>query len=118
MKIHIKRKASLIHKIIAKIINEIIQDDKIGFINITDVELSNDLSFSNIYYTILDNKEENLFLVEKIIEKNKKKIRIKLASEIKNIKKIPNLIFKYDNTDIKGGNIDKILDNIKKKNIK
>lgn len=68
-----KRRASLIHELLVNIINDSIKDEKIGYINLTDVELSNDLSFCKIFFTILNDTQENIELSFKILEENKKK---------------------------------------------
>ncbi|WBL31468.1 30S ribosome-binding factor RbfA [Candidatus Phytoplasma sacchari] len=113
-KIYVKRRSNIIKELIVGIINDVIQDDRIGHISITDVELSNDYSFSTVYYTILDDIKEKLLLVSELIEKNKKKIRLELATKLEDIKKIPNLIFKYDTSYDNGIKIDRILKDIKK----
>ncbi|KAB8122114.1 MAG: ribosome-binding factor A [Candidatus Phytoplasma cynodontis] len=111
--ISIQRRTSLIKELMVGIINNVIQNDQIGHISITDVELSNDLSFSTIYYTILKDSKENLLLVANLIKENKKRIRSQLANELKQIKKIPDLIFKYDRSYEEGAKIDKILKDLK-----
>ncbi|WP_341266379.1 30S ribosome-binding factor RbfA [Candidatus Phytoplasma fraxini] len=110
--ITIKRRANIIHKFLVQIVNEIIEDSQIGCINLTNVDLSNDLSFCNVYYTILNDKPEILNLVKKALQKHQKEIRLRLASKIKNIKKIPELIFKYDETLTYGKKIDELFNNI------
>ncbi|MDV3168136.1 MAG: 30S ribosome-binding factor RbfA [Candidatus Phytoplasma stylosanthis] len=107
-----KRRASLIHESLVNIVNNVIKNEKIGYINLTGVDLSNDLSFCKVYFTILNDRTENINESFKILEKNKKTIRMKLASEIQNMKKIPDLIFKYDKSLTYGKKIDKLLDNI------
>ncbi|XXP77221.1 MAG: 30S ribosome-binding factor RbfA [Lettuce witches'-broom phytoplasma] len=114
MSIANERTANLIHKEIVFIINQIIRNDQIGYINVTDVDLTKDLSFSNIYYTLLKDDEETVALAAKVLEKHKKEIRMELAKKIKNIKKIPNLIFKYDQSLVYGKHIDKLLEDINK----
>ncbi|MDC9032039.1 30S ribosome-binding factor RbfA [Columbia Basin potato purple top phytoplasma] len=110
----IKRRANVIHKLLVDIINDVIKNDSLGYISLTGVDLSNDLSFCNVFYTILNDKSEFLDLAQKLLEENKKEIRLKLASQIRDIKKIPDLIFKYDESLTYGKKIDKLLDNIKK----
>ncbi|WP_349401819.1 ribosome-binding factor A [Candidatus Phytoplasma solani] len=108
-----ERMASAIKKELI-LINEIIQDEQIGYINLTDVQVTKDLSFANIYYTILSDSPDILKLVSDMIEQNKVVIRMELAKKIKNFRKIPNLIFKYDKSLSYGLHIEKILKNIKK----
>lgn len=114
MSIVIEKLASLIQKELAFIVNDIIRNDQIGFINVTDVKLTKDLSFANVYYDILNNQESFVSLAATMIDKNKVIIRMKLAQKIRNIKKIPDLIFHYDTSLEYGNTIDKILKNINK----
>lgn len=112
MSINNKRRAKLIHEILVEVVNDIVKNDQIDYINITNVELSNDLSFSTVYYTILNDEPEILSLLEKLLEKNKSEIRKKLAEQIRNMKKIPMLIFKYDNSVTYGKKIEQLLNQI------
>ncbi|WP_017192953.1 30S ribosome-binding factor RbfA [Italian clover phyllody phytoplasma] len=114
MSIENERTANLIHKEIVFIINQIVINDKIGYINVTDVDLTKDLSFSNIYYTLLKDDKETVALAAEVLEEHKKEIRMELAKKIRNIKKIPNLIFKYDQSLVYGKHIDKLLEDINK----
>ncbi|WAN63632.1 Ribosome-binding factor A [Candidatus Phytoplasma rubi] len=107
-----KRRSNLIYELLVDIVNDIIKNDQIGYITITGADLSNDLSFCNIFYTILNDTPEILSLVSKTLEENKREIRLRLAGKIQHMKKIPNLIFKYDESLTYGKKIDKILDNI------
>ncbi|MEZ0180080.1 30S ribosome-binding factor RbfA ['Camptotheca acuminata' phytoplasma] len=112
MNVSNKRRASLIHELLVNIVNDTIKNEQIGYINIVDVDLSNDLSFCKVFFTILNDKEELINTTLRILEDNKKEIRIKLANEIKHIKKIPELIFKYDESLTYSKKIDKLLNNI------
>jgi len=113
MSITIDRLGSLIQKELAIIVNKIIQDEIIGYINLTETKVSNDLSFAKVYYTILKDDTETLKYCEKILIEKKALIRMELAKKIKNIRKIPEIIFHYDNALAYGNHIDKILKTIK-----
>lgn len=71
-----------------------VKDDAIGFLTITEVRLTNDLSFLTIYYTILgsENKRE---AAQKALQRSSKFVRSRLAQRVK-MRKVPQLIFKYD----------------------
>jgi ribosome-binding factor A len=71
-----------------------VKDDAIGFLTITEVRLTNDLSFLTIFYTILgsENKRE---AAQKALERSSKFVRSRLAQRVK-MRKVPQLIFKYD----------------------
>ena len=49
-----------------------------------------------------------------LLDDNKVKLRMELAKKIKNTRKIPDLIFKYDEALAYGNRIDKLLSEIKK----
>lgn len=71
-----------------------VKDDAIGFMTITDVRLTNDYSYLTIYYTILgaENKRE---AARKALERSSKFVRSKLAQRVQ-MRKVPQFIFKYD----------------------
>jgi ribosome-binding factor A len=108
-----ERLSSLIQKELV-LINDVIQDEQIGYINLTDVKVTKDLSFANIFYTILSDDPNVLKLTEETIEKNKVVIRLELAKKIKNFRKIPDLVFKYDKSLSYGRRIENILKDINK----
>jgi ribosome-binding factor A len=71
-----------------------VKDDAIGFMTITEVRLTNDYSYLTIYYTILgaDNKRA---AAGKALERSSRFVRSRLAQTVK-MRKVPNLLFKYD----------------------
>ena len=71
-----------------------VKDKSIGFITITEVRLTRDLSYLTVYYTILgqDAKKD---AAKKALDRSKAFIRTTLAHRV-NMRKSPNLVFKYD----------------------
>lgn len=113
MSITTERLASLIQRELATIVNREVKDKSFGYINLTEVKVTKDLSFATIYYTILSDQVEVIERSKKSIDEAKVTIRMELAKKIKNIRKIPDLIFKYDEALAHGNHIDKILKSIK-----
>ncbi|MDY0074568.1 MAG: 30S ribosome-binding factor RbfA [Acholeplasmataceae bacterium] len=113
MSITTDRLASLIQRELAPIINAEVKDKSFGYINLTEVKVTKDMSFANVYYTILSDDEKVLERAKKVLEETKVQIRMELAKKIKNIRKIPDLVFKYDEALAYGNRIDKILKTIK-----
>lgn len=113
MSITTERLASLIQRELAQIVNLEVKDKSFGYINLTEVKVTKDMSYATIYYTILSDEEEVLEKAKNAIEDAKVTIRMELAKKIRNIRKIPNLIFKYDEALAYGNHIDKILKTIK-----
>lgn len=71
-----------------------VKDSSIGFMTITEVRLTNDYSYLTIYYTILG-QETKRAAAGKALERSSKFVRSKLAHRVK-MRKVPNLVFKYD----------------------
>lgn len=102
-------KADRISGIIQKEVSEIIQfslkDPKVGFITITDVRVTNDLSIAKIYVSFLGQdarKEAGM----KALERSKGFIRSELAKRM-SIRKVPSLVFLADDSLEKGNKIEK-----------
>jgi len=108
-----ERLASLIQRELASIVNREVRDKSFGYINLTEVKLTKDFSFATIYYTILSDAPEIIENSRLAIEERKVPIRMELAKKINNIRKIPDLIFKYDEALAYGNHIDKILKTLK-----
>ncbi len=108
-----ERLASLIQRELASIVNREVRDKSFGYINLTEVKLTKDFSFATIYYTILSDEPEVIENSRLAIEERKVPIRMELAKKINNIRKIPDLIFKYDEALAYGNHIDKILKTLK-----
>lgn len=113
MSVTIERLASLIQRELAPIINQVVKDKSIGYINLTEVKVTKDLSFATIYYTILSDDEKVIEKARLSLDEAKVTIRMELAKKIKNTRKIPDLIFKYDEALAYGNKIDRILKTIK-----
>ncbi len=103
LEIDIKREISFI-------INNEVKDPRIGFITITDVELSPDHQKLKVFVSIMgeeENIEKGLEGLNNSIGFIKKKIKDRLR-----LRKIPYIKFIYDKSIDKGLRISKILDNL------
>lgn len=111
-----KVKQERINQIVLKEVSDIIQftlkDPTIGFITITDVQVTNDYSYATIYVSFLGKQERNEAGM-KALNRAKGFIRSELAKRL-TIRKVPDLIFKLDDTLNKSRKIDVILQEIHK----
>ncbi len=104
-RIRIKRLESELQKIISNVINFKLRDKNLVMVTVTEIKLTNDLSYANIYYTHFDN-----FSREKVLstlEKSSGVIKHEIA-KAKFMRKIPNLVFRYDEMERKARDIDDI----------
>lgn len=104
--------AGIIQKEVSRIIQFECKDPKIGFVTITDVEVSGDLSIAKIYVSFLGQnarKEAGM----KSLERSKGFIRSQLAQRM-TVRKVPDLIFLQDTALERGNKIEQIIADIHK----
>ena len=104
------RLESTIQRVLTEIFMRDVKDKSIGFITITEVRLTRDLSYLTVYYTILgqDAKKD---AAKKAIERSKAYVRTTLVHRVK-MRKAPVLIFKYDESLEYGNRIEQGLKNV------
>ncbi len=79
MSISIERLASLIQRELANIVNEEVKNSQVGYVNLTEVKVTKDLSYATIFYTVLSDDDDIIKKSQSLLEKNKSKIRKRLA---------------------------------------
>ncbi|MBR1936896.1 MAG: 30S ribosome-binding factor RbfA [Bacilli bacterium] len=97
---------------ISMILMREVKDENIKFVTITGVETTSDLSFSKVYYTVLDESKKEK--TKEALEKASSFIRTKLAERVE-IRHTPELKFIYDTSIDYGNHIEKIIEEIKQK---
>lgn len=112
MSVKIDRLGSNFVKIISEILATEIKDENIKFVTITSCEVTNDLSFAKVYFTVLDmNKKVDTI---KALEKAKSFIRGEISKRI-NIRHTPELRFIFDDSIEYGNKIEKLINDINNK---
>ncbi len=89
---------------------EEIKDPDIKFVTITGCDVTNDLSFAKVYFTVLnkDKKEETI----KALNHAANFIEIELSKRV-DIRKMPQISFHYDESIEYGEHIEKRIQEIK-----
>ncbi|EGG72509.1 MULTISPECIES: 30S ribosome-binding factor RbfA [Staphylococcus] len=97
---------------IMDIVNNKVKDPRVGFLTITDVELTNDLSQAKVYLTVLGNDKEvdNTF---KALHKATGFIKSGLGSRMR-LRIIPELTFEYDESIEYGNKIERMIQELHK----
>ena len=97
---------------VSKILHDQIRDPRLGFLTITGVELTNDLRFARIYFSVLgDDKAKKLAL--KGLNSAKGYIKGILGDRIK-LRYMPDIEFKIDETLERTQHIFDLFEQIKK----
>jgi ribosome-binding factor A len=92
-----------------------VKDPRLGFVTVTDVNLSEDLKIAHVYISVL-NSDEKAGAVE-ILNSAKGLIRSEVAKRVR-AKYIPSLEFRIDESIDRGFKIDKLLKEISEKETK
>ena len=97
-------------KEISQIISSQVKDPRYKFLNIVDVKCSSDLGVAKVFYTIINGDISNS-PDKRSLEKFSSMVRSKL-SKFMQIRRVPKLIFKYDESLERYNNIDALLNSL------
>ncbi|MBF0488559.1 30S ribosome-binding factor RbfA [Candidatus Magnetominusculus dajiuhuensis] len=106
-----QRVGDLLRQEISEIVLSRIKDPRLGFITVTDVELSDDLKTAHVFISVL--KKGELSKTLKILNAAAGFIRHEAAKNVK-LRQIPNIVFAEDISLAYGMKIDGLLKNIEK----
>lgn len=106
-----ERVQEAIRQEISLIVHDEIKDPRLGFLTITGVELTKDLRYARVYFSVLgENKDKELAL--KGLKSAKGYIKGRLADKIK-LRFMPEIEFKIDDTLERTREVFDILDKLK-----
>ena len=112
MSVKIERLNNNFQEVISEILHKEVKDPNLKFVTVTGCEITNDLSFCKVYVTTLsDNKDE----VMKSLKSASSFIRGEVSKRIE-IRHTPEIRFVFDESIEYGNKIEKIINEINKKN--
>ena len=103
---------SLFLKEISDIIQFSVKDPNLGFVTVSDVEVTNDLSYAKVYISFLGKEERNEAGL-KVLNRAKGYIRSELAKRVR-VRKVPELKFILDDSMNRAKRIEDILEKVNK----
>jgi ribosome-binding factor A len=103
-----ERLAELIKKEVSDLLQKDIKDPRIGFVTVTDVEVSGDLRHAKIFVSILNGDKEETMAG---LEATTGFVRKELGKRIR-LRHVPEVIFRYDTAIETGTRVFKILEEI------
>ncbi len=106
MGLPLKRLESLAHRELCLLLANDSKNKGLNNITVTELRITNDLSFMTIYFTCFDQSKVGSAI--KTLEDSKSFLRRELARKIK-ARKMPELIFKFDEALAYGNKINSIL---------
>lgn len=105
------RVAEQIKKELGEIISKKIKDPRIGFLTITDVEVTGDLQQAKVFISVLGNDQEKEDTLLGLAKANGF-IRSEIGKRIR-LRKVPEITFLYDEAHEYGHRIESILRELK-----
>ncbi|UUZ85966.1 30S ribosome-binding factor RbfA [Paenibacillus sp. P26] len=109
-KIRVGRVGEQIKKELSQIIQSELKDPRIGFITVTGVDVTNDFSQAKVFLSVLGNDEQKAETL-RALGRGSGFIRSELGKRIR-MRKIPELIFKFDASIDYGSKIESLLHQI------
>jgi len=109
-KIRVGRVGEQIKKELSVIIQSELKDPRIGFITVTGVEVTNDLSQASVYLSVLGSDEQKEATL-KALANGTGFIRSELGKRIR-LRHTPQLLFKFDSSIEYGSRIESLLESI------
>jgi len=103
----IARLRALFKEVTSEILQRQARDPRIGFVSVTDVELSPDLRHAKIFVSVLGGAEEKARTME-ALARAQGFIRTELARRIR-LRHIPVVAFKMDESIERGARVDQLL---------
>lgn len=111
MAFRIERVEKIIEREIGNILLTEVKDQRLRYVTITNVRLTGDLSIATVYYTIMGDSDQ-IESTKRNLEDAKGYIRSLLSKKL-DLRKTPELKFKYDESLAYGNKIEEILKSIK-----
>ncbi|MDK4125563.1 30S ribosome-binding factor RbfA [Staphylococcus pseudintermedius] len=110
MNMRAERVGEQMKKELMDIINNKLKDPRVGFLTITDIQPTNDLSLAKVYLTVLgsDKERENTF---KGLEKAKGFIKSEIGQRMR-LRIVPDLQFEYDESIEYGNRIERLIQDL------
>ena len=108
----VQRVEKILERELASIIFSEVHNELIKFVSITKVALNKDMSVALVWYTVLGNDGE-IEATKKALDQAKGFLRSELAHRL-DLRKTPELRFKYDESLAYGNHISEVIENLKK----
>ena len=112
-----RRVGEQIQREMAQLVQQEIKDPRLGLVTISAVKLSKDMSHANIFFTVLDNrdedkdeqsKDESIAETVKILEGASGFLRHELGKRMQ-LRIVPNIHFKYDESISYGNDLSALI---------
>ena len=102
-----KRVGQLIKSEVSEMILKDLKDPRIGFVSVTDVEVSGDLRYATVYFTVLG-EDKSVKSTITALERATGYVRREIASRLR-LRYAPEIRFKYDETYQRAWHLEEVI---------
>jgi ribosome-binding factor A len=107
-----ERLEELLKREISDIIRREVKDPRIGFVTVTDAEVTGDLSFAKVFVSVLGTEEQQAAAL-KGLNSATRFIRGEFGQRIK-MRQVPEITFRFDTAIQQGARIHELLEQVKR----
>ena len=108
----VQRVSDEIQKVLASLIQRSMKDPRVGFVTVSSVSVSKDLSFADIRLSWLDLEEASDCLQAlEVIQNASGFLRTQLAKELR-LRVMPKLRFHHDSSLVEGARLNQLIDQV------
>lgn len=101
-----ERVAGQLRRDLARLIQQEVKDPEVGFVSLSDVEVTRDLSHAKVFITVFDPEKAKESL--KALRRASTFLRLRLGQELR-LRHVPELHFVHDDSVEKGSHIDELI---------
>ena len=101
-----ERVAGQLRRDLARLIQQEIRDPEVGFVSLSDVEVTRDLSHAKVFITVFEPEKAKESL--KALRRASTFLRLRLSQELR-MRHVPELHFVHDDSVEKGSRIDELI---------
>ena len=103
-----QRVAEQLQREIAQIVQREVKDPRIGFVTISDVDVSKDFAHAQVFFTLLQNSDEQRLAAQEALNNMAGFIRHLLGKSLR-MRVIPQLHFHYDKSIENGATLNELI---------
>jgi ribosome-binding factor A len=109
-----QRVSQFLHQELARLLQSTVRDPRVQRINLTDVEVSRDLSHAKVFFTLLDDQsEDDRADIGAVLRKVSGFLRSELAKQ-SSMRTVPRLSFRFDESVGRGRDMESLLREVRK----
>lgn len=116
-----RRVGELIQRELATLLTREVKDPRLALVSITGVDVTRDMGFAKVFYTVMDLdsdttsnsrvEDEKIHNVKESLKKAAGFLRYELGKRIQ-LRIVPQLSFHYDDSIVKGSQLSQLIDNV------